>query len=274
MPIRIEDEYEDVLSKAMAGQNLDASCLAAKIGVPITRIDSVLGGDFDEAIVRLLAKELHLDAGKLVNLALKVWSPGTLSCVGLELFNTPFPVSGYEEMTVNSYLVWDTISRLGCVFDTGANVAELLEFVAYHRITIKALFLTHTHRDHIAAFDELISRFPDIETYAPVDEPHANAKPVAHGMTYWCEGFRLEARLTRGHSLGGTSYLVSGLDRPIAIVGDSIFCLSMGGAANAYELALKNNTEQLLSLPESTFLCPGHGPITTVENELERNPFF
>ena len=44
----------------------------------------------------------------------------------------------------------------------------------------------------------------------------------------------IEPRLTRGHSEGGTTYVVTGLSRPVAIVGDAIFAGSMGGAANAH----------------------------------------
>jgi glyoxylase-like metal-dependent hydrolase (beta-lactamase superfamily II) len=274
MQIRIEDEYEDVLAKAMAGLNFDADSLATNTGISAADIDAVLAGNYDETIVRALSKQLRLDAVKLIRLAAKNWSPPEHSCTGLQIFNTPFPVPGYEEMTVNSYLVWDTTTRVGCMFDTGANISQLLDFVKANGITIESLFLTHTHHDHIAAFDEVVKVFPAIVTHAPLDEPFANANPVAHLETYQCSGLSIEARLTNGHSPGGTCYVISGLERPVAIVGDSIFCLSMGGAANAYEQALKNNTEQLLSLPENTLLCPGHGPITTVENELERNPFF
>jgi hydroxyacylglutathione hydrolase len=57
-------------------------------------------------------------------------------------------------------------------------------------------------------------------------------------------------------------------------VGDSLFAGSMGGAPNAYKQALRNNIEKLLSLPGDSLICPGHGPLTTVANELNHNPFF
>jgi hydroxyacylglutathione hydrolase len=53
-----------------------------------------------------------------------------------------------------------------------------------------------------------------------------------------------------------------------------LFAGSMGGAPNDYQKALHNNLEKLLSLPEDTLVCPGHGPLTTVANEREHNPFF
>jgi hydroxyacylglutathione hydrolase len=48
----------------------------------------------------------------------------------------------------------------------------------------------------------------------------------------------------------------------------------MGGAPNDYQKALRNNMEKLLSLPVDTLVCPGHGPLTTIANEREHNPFF
>ncbi len=84
----------------------------------------------------------------------------------------------------------------------------------------------------------------------------------------------IEARLTSGHSAGGTTYVISGLERPVAIVGDSLFAGSMGGGAVSYQDALKNNLEKILTLPEETIVCPGHGPLTTVGKERKENPFF
>jgi hydroxyacylglutathione hydrolase len=48
----------------------------------------------------------------------------------------------------------------------------------------------------------------------------------------------------------------------------------MGGGLVSYADALKNNREKILTLPEDTVLCPGHGPLTTVGEERRHNPFF
>jgi glyoxylase-like metal-dependent hydrolase (beta-lactamase superfamily II) len=42
----------------------------------------------------------------------------------------------------------------------------------------------------------------------------------------------------------------------------------------SYEDALRNNREKVLTLPEETLLCPGHGPLTTVAHEKRHNAFF
>ena len=40
------------------------------------------------------------------------------------------------------------------------------------------------------------------------------------------------------------------------------------------ELARTKVREQILSLPAETLLCSGHGPLTTVGEQKENNPWF
>jgi len=67
---------------------------------------------------------------------------------------------------------------------------------------------------------------------------------------------------------------VTGLARPIAVVGDSLFAGSMGGGNVSYRDALQNNIDKILTLRDETIICPGHGPMTTVAEEKKHNPFF
>ena len=48
----------------------------------------------------------------------------------------------------------------------------------------------------------------------------------------------------------------------------------MGGGNVSYEAAVENNLKKILTLPDATVLCPGHGPLTTVAEEKKHNPFF
>ena len=58
------------------------------------------------------------------------------------------------------------------------------------------------------------------------------------------------------------------------MVGDAIFAGSMGKDYSTPELAQSKVKEQIFSLPEDALICPGHGPVTTVSQELNHNPFF
>lgn len=274
MKIRIEDDFEDVLMKAATGLGLGKQALAVQAGLPISAVAALLQGEVNEASLRAVAPVLSLDADALVSMANRAWQPEPIECEGLRCYNTPFPVEGYEEMTVNSYLVWHPQTKVAVAFDTGANVDALLADVKALGLELHALVLTHTHRDHIAAYDALVAAIDGGTAFAPKLEPYGEADLLEHGDWLEFDGLEVQARQTNGHSAGGMTYVVEGLGQPIAIVGDSLFCLSQGGAPEHYAQALENNREQILSLPENTILCPGHGPMTTVANEQAHNPFF
>lgn len=274
MTIRIEDDFEDVLMKASTGLGLGKQALAQKAGLPVAAVAALLNAEVDEASLRAVAPVLGLDADALVSMANRAWQPEPIEVEGLRCYNTPFPVDGYEEMTVNSFLVWSPQTKAAVAFDTGANVDALLADVEALGLELQALVITHVHRDHIAAYDALLSKIEGGIAFAPKLEPYGEADLLEHGDWLEFDGFEVQARQTNGHSVGGMTYVIEGLDMPIAIVGDSLFCLSQGGAPEHYAQALENNREQILSLPENTILCPGHGPMTTVANERAHNPFF
>ncbi len=274
MRIRIEDNFEDVLMKAATGLGLGKQAVAQKAGLSVTAVAALLDAELDEASLRAVAPVLALDADALAAMANRAWQPEPIELEGLRCYNTSFPVVGYEAMTVNSYLVWSPQTKVAVAFDTGANVDELLAEVKARNLELQALVVTHAHRDHIAAYDELLSHIEGGIAFAPKLEPYGEADLLEHGDWMEFDGFEVQARQTNGHSAGGMTYVIEGLDAPIAIVGDSIFCLSQGGAREHYAQALENNREQILSLPETTILCPGHGPMTTVANEQAHNPFF
>jgi hydroxyacylglutathione hydrolase len=176
-------------------------------------------------------------------------------------------------MTVNAYLVWDPASHEAVAFDTGADCTEMLERIEDQKLTGTLILLTHAHPDHVADLARLKKK-----TGAPVfisaRESAPGAQAFAEGKRFQVGKHEIEARLSRGHSPGGTTFVVTGLAHPVAVVGDSIFAGSMGGGNVSYEAAVKNNLEKILTLPNDTIICPGHGPMTTVAEEKQHNPFF
>ena len=105
-------------------------------------------------------------------------------------------------------------------------------------------------------------------------EPIDGAQTFAPGREFHAGKLKIETRLTWGHSPGGITYVVTGLERPVAVVGDAVFAGSMGGGGVSYADALNTNREGIFSLPDQTIICPGHGPMTTVGEERTHNPFF
>ncbi len=275
MPIPIEDNFEDVLMKASTGLGLGKCGLAEQSGLSVEAVASLLKAGFHEAHLRAVAPVLGLDAGALVAMAQGCKVPELVQPDGLKGYHTPFPIAGYPGMTVNAYLVWDLETKVAVAFDTGANAEQLLADVQTGGLDLRALVITHTHHDHIAAAPALLQAIDGGVAFAPRFEPFDGADLLEHGDRIEFDGLFIHARQTNGHSPGGMSYVIEGLDRKVAIVGDSLFCLSQGGARrDDYALALQNNRQQILSLPETTILCPGHGPMTTVAHEKAHNPFF
>lgn len=272
MKIRIEDDFEDVLKKASSGLGLSVANLAEVSGVERSRIEALLAGTLDADALDAVAPALGLSAAKLLAMAQSEWYPAVALPDWCSWFNTPFPVPGYEEMTVNSFLLRS--GREAVAIDTGANADALLAAVSSEGLQLTALLITHAHRDHIAALDAIRAALPDLKVYAPEREGVPGAVCLRGGSPLSLGGMQIEARETSGHSPGALSYIIQNAEAPLAFVGDAIFCLSMGKAPSAYQQALTNNREQLLCLSPDTILCPGHGPMTTVANELERNPFF
>ncbi|MGC9451233.1 MAG: MBL fold metallo-hydrolase [Oceanipulchritudo sp.] len=274
MRIPLEDNFSDVLSKAAHGLGVNATGLERITGVPATRIHDVLDGEFHMSTVARLAPRLNLHPGCLEELAKGAWYPDPVELEGLAAFNTPFPVPGYQEMTVNSYLVWDPMTRKAAAFDTGANIEAMVRTIEEKKLHLSMVCLTHAHEDHIAALPQLLETTGHPPVWANELEPVKGAELLKAGKVFSIGYMQVEACLTSGHSPGGTTYVISGLGIPLAIVGDALFCCSMGGAPGHYKQALERIRREIFDLPDDTILCPGHGPMTTVLQEKLHNPFF
>ena len=269
MAIPLEDNVGDIIGKAQRGLRISDSELAEKSGASTAQIRELRDGKIDNDALKKIASTLRLNGEALVDLARGEWKPGPLGNFdGLAQFTTD-----YNGMAVNSYLVWDLESKDAVAFDTGADCREMLRLVTRENLSVKMILLTHAHPDHVADLARL-RKETGAEVFAPEREPVRGAGPVAEGKRFQLGKIDIAARLTWGHSPGGVSYVVTGLARPVAIVGDSLFAGSMGGGNVSYVDAVRNNLQKILTLADETILCPGHGPITTVAEEKQHNPFF
>jgi hydroxyacylglutathione hydrolase len=267
--IPLEDNVGDIIGKAQRGLGISDSELARRAGISSQALRKLREGDFDESPLQSIAPALDLDGRALCNLAKGQWQPKKIEAFdGLEQFNTD-----YHGMAVNAYLVWDPATRVAAAFDTGADSSQTSRFANRHNLKIQFILLTHAHVDHVADLPRLREE-TGAEVFAPAREPVAGGEAVEEGKEFRLGKLRIEARLTWGHSQGGITYVVTGLAHPVAVVGDSLFAGSMGGGNVSYRDALRNNLEKILTLPDETIICPGHGPMTTVGEEKEHNPFF
>ena len=270
--IPLEDQLADVLGKARRGLRLSESQLAEKAGVSLEAVESFQGGKFDDADnIARIAGALDLYAPALLDLGRGEWRPvGVALPANVEAYNTPFG----DDMTVNCYLAWDEEGGRAVAFDTGTDANALLQTLREKRLKLDAIFLTHTHEDHVADLDRLTAE-TDAPVYVSRLEPVAGATLVEDGQQFTVGGLTVTARLTPGHSPGGTTYVVEGVQPGLAVVGDALFSASMGGVGpEKYADALAANREKILSLGDDTVVCPGHGPVSTVGKEKRHNPFY
>ena len=244
----LEDNLADIVGKAQRGLRLPE--------IPEPK---------NETEIRRVADTLGLGADALLAIANRTYSPADPGRIeGLVCFNTPF-----EDMTVNSYVVFDPASKVAAAFDTGADCSDMLGL----GVKIGQIFLTHIHADHIIDLAKLKAA-TGAKAYVSEREPIEGAEAFADGARFSIGSLRVETRRTSGHARGGVTYVITGLAKPLAIVGDAVFAGSMGGGAVSYEEALRTNRENIFTLPDDTVLCPGHGPLTTVGEEKRHNPFF
>jgi hydroxyacylglutathione hydrolase len=268
--VPLEDLFEDIIAKSMRGRHISESELVESTGVPRDVLGRLCRGEFcDEQALLKVAKALSLDPGSLTMAASRVWLPRSVTLEGLEMFNTP-----YRDMRVNAFLIWDPASREGAAFDTGTDSSLISGRADELGLTLTSIFLTHSHNDHIADLDRLKAAAPGAETYSNRLEPWPGTKTFSGGDSFRIGNLKVKALTTSGHSKGGTTYFIEGLARPVAVVGDAIFAGSMGGGMVSFDDAWRNNREKILTLPDDTMLCPGHGPLTSVGEEKRNNPFF
>ena len=265
----LEDFHEDILGKAMRGLGIGKNEMAQQLDVEKHEIEAILNGEADANLINAMADKLQLDSVKLIRSAKKEWCPATLEIVGLKKIS-----SVYGDMIVNAYVVWDKVTRNAWIFDTGTEAQPILALIEEEKLKVDAIFLTHTHRDHIACLDDLLSQVKNSKVYVHQLELFDDCEPIEEGFKYSIDSISLVAKHTHGHSVGGLTYVIDGLEKPVAVVGDAIFAGSMGGGMISYEDALQNNREKIMVLPDNTILCPGHGPLTTVAEEKANNPFF
>ena len=271
----LEDHLGDILSKARQAANVStaAAAKAAELAESeYARLEE--SGCFPKRPdFAALAKLLDLHATKLEGVA-EGWLP------------TPIDLSTWRELrqittrgasySVNCYLVWDEVSREAALFDTGFDARPIFDLIEQNQLQLKHLFITHTHHDHISALGPIREKFAKVKLHsnsknAPVDQRNRPNDFIHLGS------LRITNRDTPGHAEDGVTYVIGNFpeDAPsAAVVGDALFSGSMGGARELAGLAKQKIRDQIFTLPPATLICPGHGPVTTVEQEKAHNPFF
>lgn len=264
----LEDNFADVLAKAMAGNACDEAAAAEKSGLSLETVRALLRGQFDAAAAGRLAPVLGLRPDALVRIGRGEYRPAPPVVDNIVQVATP-----YAGMTVNAYVLWDRENRGAAIFDTGADATPLLAIVEREQLEVVGIFLTHSHADHVHALATLKHAL-GVEAWSSEHEPVRGTQTFRPGELFNAGNHFIRTRHTPGHSPGSATFVIEGRLLSAAVVGDALFAGSIGGVREGYAEALGTIRREILSLRDDTIVCPGHGPMTTVGQEKENNPFF
>lgn len=194
----------------------------------------------------------------------------------------------------NCTILGDEASHEAIVVDPGYDIPRILALLAKHRLTVKKIFVTHAHIDHIASAQSLkeITGAPilynqaDLPLVAMMDVqagwlglPVPTVLPPDHSPldheTVDVSGINGEVIYTPGHTEGSLCLYLPA--EHLLLAGDTLFAGGVGRTdlpgGNSRKL-ITSIRERLLPLPDATLVIPGHGPTTSIGVEREDNPFL
>lgn len=200
---------------------------------------------------------------------------------------------------INTYLVFDPETKECAVIDPGMSTPEeekaIENFIEEKGLKLTHIINTHLHIDHVAGIPFLRKKYG-----API-LAHEGDKFLGEGLAQQARMFGLDLPLDKieiseyikagdkikigkgelevisvpGHSKGSVAlydkaggYLISG---------DALFKGSIGRTdlpGGNYRELIDSIESELLSLPDSTVVFPGHGPSSTIGEEKQSNPFL
>lgn len=195
----------------------------------------------------------------------------------------------------------------GCVVvDPGAGAAPgVREAVAGAGLVPHAILLTHGHLDHTWSAAELSDEW-GVPVLVHEDDAYRLADPVGSlgplgaqlaamagrsagpAVPARVETFRADADAPSivvgqvralhapGHTQGSTVYLVDGPGEAFALTGDVLFAGTIGRCdlPGGDERAMAATLRRLAGLDPSTRVLPGHGPSSTIGDEVATNPYL
>lgn len=202
------------------------------------------------------------------------------------------PVTPFQQ---NCSLLFDTKSRDGVLVDPGGEAQKLMDAAKDLNVNVKEIWLTHGHLDHAGGADEIretlkipvIGPHKDDQFWMDEIETHwenyghknmgRNVVPdryLEDGETLKLADVEFKVLHTPGHTPGHV--VIYNQDMKIAFVGDVIFRGSIGRTdfpkGNHQDL-LDSITQKLWPLGGDMRFIPGHGPMSTFEQERKDNAF-
>ena len=273
--IPLEDEFGDVLRKALRGNGIEPRQLAAATAIPASALDAWMRGSGAPGgtEVRTIAKALRLDPDALAESAAHAWMPPPIHLAEVRHHpQAPHPSNGYV-------FFLDGGKRSALVDPAGiaGSLLRILRDGDYH---LQYILITHKHSDHCDATADVARAFPDAKIVMHELDVHAIGPLASKALRVrdgdelaFGDDVKIRMLHTPGHTDGSSCYLF----KSTVFTGDTLFAGSVGGAygdVTTYGDILNSVRSKLFTLPNETVVMPGHGPPTTIALEKQHNPFF
>ena len=198
----------------------------------------------------------------------------------------------------NGYVVSCEVTREAVLIDPGDEVGALLESINRDRVDVKAILLTHAHLDHVTGVAAAKRRL-GVDVWLHRDDEFLYKGVVEQGLMFGltvepqpaidrfyspAEPFRFgecvaDVLHTPGHCPGGVCLAIGRADEKARelFVGDTLFAGSIGRTdlpGGDLDTLLRSIREVLFAFPDHTNVFSGHGPVTTIGQERQSNPFL
>jgi hydroxyacylglutathione hydrolase len=194
----------------------------------------------------------------------------------------------------NCSIIGDETTREAIVIDPGDDIEDILSLVKKHNLTVKQIVITHAHIDHVGGAQKLRAA-----TGAPIllNQNDYDLLKMLDMQAAWI-GMRSPGKVEIDHSLADADTVQAGslsanvLHTPghtegsiclyfpaenKLIAGDTLFAGSIGRTdlpGGSFQKIVNSLHERVLALPDGTVVVPGHGPLTTIGEERQSNPFL